>query len=155
MLALVTLGAGCVGSSDVPGPGLQEATPPIGSVSIALDLHGRGLEAIPANVFSRTDLERLDLSGNRLTGAPPSEIGKLKNLVSLDLSKNGLTGLPAELGQLRELEELIVSDNALTGLPLELGHLAKLRILDVSGNPYSTKDLDAISSKLPYTEIRR
>ncbi len=120
-----------------------------------LDLSGRGLTAIPSDVFSRTDLTRLDLSNNRLTGAPQSQIGQLKNLTSLDLSGNSLTGLPAELGQLNKLETLNVSNNKLTGLPMELGNLTQLRVLDVSGNPYSKQDLDGIAAKLTKTEIRR
>jgi leucine-rich repeat protein SHOC2 len=96
-----------------------------------------------------------DLSNNRLTGAPQSQIGQLKNLKSLDLSGNSLTGLPAELGQLKKLETLNVSNNQLTGLPMELGDLTQLRVFDVSGNAYSAQDLDGIASKLTSTDIRR
>lgn len=120
-----------------------------------MDLHGQRLTKIPENVFSRTDLTSLDLSGNMLTGAPQSQIGQLKNLTTLDLSNNQLTGLPAELGQLSKLEVLNVSNNQLTGLPMELGNLTQLRILDISGNAYSKQDLDAIAKKLTKTEIRR
>lgn len=120
-----------------------------------LDLRGRGLSAIPSDVFSRTDLERLDLSNNKLTGAPQAEIRHLQNLKFLDLSGNQLTGLPAELGQLKHLETLNVSNNKLTGLPMELGNLTQLRVLDLSGNSYSKQDLDQIAAKLINTEIRK
>lgn len=120
-----------------------------------LDLSGRGLTAIPMDVFSRVDLTRLNLSKNRLTGAPQSQVRQLKNLVSLDLSDNSLTGVPAELGQLSRLEVLNLSNNQLTGLPMELGNLTQLRTLDVSGNPYSSQDLEKIAEKLLKTEIRR
>lgn len=120
-----------------------------------LDLHGRGLTAIPSDVFSRTELERLDLSNNKLTGAPQAEIRQLHNLKELDLSGNELTGLPAELGQLQQLEILDVSNNKLTGLPLELGNLTRLRLLDLTGNAYSKQDLEQIAKKLTGTEIRR
>ena len=75
--------------------------------------------------------------------------------MSLDLSENALTGLPARLGRLRKLEALNVSQNKSTGLPLELGNLTQLLMLDICGNPYASEDLEAIVSRLPKTEIRR
>lgn len=146
LVILVTLGSGC--ASGVPGTGDA-----LGGSS--LDLSGRGLDKVPSEVFSKTGLQRLDLSGNRLTGAPQSQIGQLTDLVSLDLSDNMLTGLPAELGRLSKLEVLDVSNNQLTGLPMELGNLTQLRILDLSGNDYSKQDLDQIAAKLVNTEIKR
>jgi Leucine-rich repeat (LRR) protein len=151
-ISLAFFGGGCLASSTVaPGPDAQQAIPS----GTELDLSNRGLTAIPADVFSRTGLERLDLSGNRLTGAPQAEIRHLQKLKFLDLSGNRLTGLPAELGQLKNLEILDVSNNQLTGLPLELGNLTQLRVLDLSGNSYSTQDLEQIANKLLNTEIRR
>lgn len=140
LLLLSVFGAGCV---------------EIAAQTRALDLSNRGLTSIPSDTFTKTDLERLDLSGNRLSGAPQAEIRHLKNLKTLDLSDNQLTGLPAELGQLSKLETLDVSNNKLTGLPLELGNLTRLRLLDVSGNSYSERDLEQIAAKLPNTEIRK
>ncbi|MBU2613001.1 leucine-rich repeat domain-containing protein, partial [Patescibacteria group bacterium] len=171
-LCVVTLGSGCLVWQDTPA----SPTSPLGQTSqpqdlppqeqppqeqpkptsgTTLDLSDRGLTSIPSDVFSRTDLEHLDLSGNRLTGAPQAEIRHLQNLKTLDLSGNQLTGLPAELGQLRKLETLNVSNNQLTGLPNELGNLTQLRVFDISGNPYSTLDLDGIATKLFETDIRR
>ncbi len=143
--ALIVFGAGCQGIS----------YPPASIGGTELNLSNQGLTAIPSDVFLRTNLTILNLSSNRLTGAPQSQIGQLKNLTSLDLSGNLLTGLPAELGQLNKLETLNVSNNQLTGLPMELGNLTQLRVLDVSGNAYSTQDLDGIAKKLTKTEIRR
>lgn len=156
LFAVATLGAGCSAAPIVPAEpsqALPVAKEP--SSATTLDLSGKGLTAIPADVFTRTDLERLDLSDNRLTGAPQSQIGQLENLKFLDLSNNSLTGLPAELGRLSKLETLDASNNKLTGLPMELGNLTQLRVLDVSGNAYSKQDLDQIAAKLPNTEIRR
>jgi len=127
----------------------------INMASKELDLSGRGLTAIPMDVFSQTNLVKLDLSKNRLTNAPQSQIGQLKDLVFLDLSNNQLTGLPAEIGQLKNLEVLNVSNNQLTGLPLEIGNLTQLRILDISGNTYSQQDLAQIAEKLQHTDIRK
>jgi len=155
-LSIALLGGGCSIISRDQAPPVAPATrQQPAAVGPELDLSGRGLTAIPSYVFSRTDLERLDLSDNRLTGAPQAEIRHLQRLTFLDLSGNDLTGLPAELGQLKQLEILDVSNNRLTGLPLELGNLTQLRIFDISGNLYSKLDLDQISVKLSTTEIRR
>ncbi len=157
-LAAAVLGAGCSISpirTESPARTDESAVQKEAPSGSELDMSGRGLMAIPTDVFSRTELERLDLSDNRLTGAPQAEIRHLQRLKSLDLSGNDLTGLPAELGQLKNLEILDVSDNRLTGLPLELGNLTQLRILDLSGNSYSKQDLDQIAAKLTKTDIRR
>jgi Leucine-rich repeat (LRR) protein len=151
-LSVALLGAGC------PTSPIRTGEPPAKILlpsAYELDLSGRGLTAIPSDVFSKTDLVRLDLSNNKLSGAPQSQIQQLQDLRYLDLHGNALTGLPAELGQLKKLEVLDVSNNKLTGLPMELGNLTQLRVLDVSGNAYSTQDLDGIAAKLTNTEIRR
>lgn len=148
--AIVAFGAGCVGSTKS-----NDDYPPPVAVGSVVNLSGRGLTSIPMDVFSDPDTERLDLSRNQLTGAPPSQIGQLTKLKYLDLSRNQLTGLPAELGRLKNLETLDVSNNQLTGLPLELGNLTQLRVLDVSGNDYSTRDLEDIAAKLTNTKIIR
>lgn len=157
-ISVVMLGAGCSNAQNSSSQTNPTGNAPTQQVPVSgktLDLSGRGLTSIPMDVFSRTDLQQLDLSNNRLTGAPQSQIGQLKNLKSLDLSGNQLTGLPAELGQLNKLETLNVANNKLTGLPNELGNLTQLRIFDITGNPYSAQDLDGIASKLINTEIRR
>lgn len=154
-IATIVLGAGCSVNVDQPLKSSDAENVTVGKTSTELNMIGKGLNAIPIDVFSRINLQKLDLSQNNLTGAPQSQIGQLKNLTTLDLSNNSLTGLPAELGQLSKLETLNVSNNKLTGLPMELGNLTQLRILDVSGNAYSKQDLDGIAAKLTKTEIRR
>ncbi len=151
-LVVTLFGAGCA-----PAPQRSPASlePSVNSEAASLDLSGKGLTAIPMGIFSQTTLERLDLSKNKLTGAPPSQIGQLTRLKNLDLSANALTGLPAELGRLDKLEVLNVSNNQLTGLPMEIGDLTQLKVLDVSGNPYAVQDLEAIAKKLTNTTIRR
>ncbi len=154
-IATIVLGAGCSADVDQPLRSSDTGNVTVGTTSVQLNMSGQGLKAIPMDVFSQTDLQKLDLSQNNLTGAPQSQIGQLKNLTTLNLSNNSLTGLPAELGQLSKLEILNVSNNKLTGLPMELGNLTQLKVLDVSGNSYSAQDLDGIAAKLTKTEIRR
>ncbi|MFH1077740.1 MAG: leucine-rich repeat domain-containing protein [Patescibacteria group bacterium] len=163
-LGVVTLGSGCLVWQETPSTPVsptgqttqvqgQPQAQPTPTSGKTLDLSNRGLTSIPMDVFDRTDLEVLILSGNMLTGAPQSQIGQLANLQTLDLSGNTLTGLPAELGKLSRLQTLNVSNNQLTGLPNELGNLTQLKTFDISGNRYSTQDLAGIEAKLTNTRI--
>ncbi len=151
VIAVVLLtGFGCsrnVATSPVTTP------PTVTPLSRRLDMSGTGLDRVPLSMFERTDLEELDLSNNRLTGALPAEIRHLRNLRILDASDNSMTGVPAEIGQLSALRELDLSNNKLTGLPLELGNLKGLRRLDLRGNAPARQDLDAIRAQLSETEI--
>lgn len=153
LFALVLLGAGCAGVPAAPAQNGPEGAAAPAAVTSRLDLRGMGLTKLPADVLDRTDLTELDLSDNRLTGALPAEIGRLRNLRTLDASGNQMTGVPAEVGRLSELETLDLSDNRLTGLPLELGNLKKLRVLDLRGNDVSAQDLAAIRSAIPFAQI--
>ena len=78
----------------------------------------------------------LGLSGNRLTGPIPPELGRLTNLERLQLHENGLSGpIPPELGQLANLIFLSLSINELSGpIPPELGQLTILKRLWLHGN---------------------
>lgn len=119
----------------------------------SLDLSNQGLTALPKYVLGRTDLQALNISHNKLTGALPAEIRQLKNLKILNISDNQMTGLPAEVGQLDKLEVLDLSNNQLTGLPYELGNLKNLKILILTGNNYSAQDLEVIKKGLGGTNI--
>ena len=80
---------------------------------------------------------RLILSGYRLIGEIPAELGSLSNLTILYLSGNELSGeIPAELGSLSNLVGLNLSGNQLSGeIPAELGSLSNLGYLDLSREP--------------------
>lgn len=149
VLAFGLLGAGCARPvADTRSTDALDA-----SADTMLDLSGQGLTRVPPDVFEKTGLVELNLSGNRLTGAIPAEIRLLTALRVLDLSGNGMTGLPAEVGQLRELRTLDLSNNRLTGLPMELGQLTDLETLDLRENPYSAADLNIIRKNLARTTI--
>ncbi|CAI9268299.1 unnamed protein product [Lactuca saligna] len=85
---------------------------------IGLDLSERSLCGhINANstLFNLVHLQRLNLSGNDFGESEiPSEIGRLKQLRSLDLSYSGFSGqIPSEISQLIQLSSLDLSMNSL------------------------------------------
>ena len=74
-----------------------------------------------------------------MTGSIPAELGRLENLVSMDLHDNLLEGaLPAELSGLAKLHYLYLHNNNLTGeIPEELGDLYSLIRISLYGNEFS------------------
>ncbi|CAO1945935.1 unnamed protein product [Urochloa humidicola] len=83
-------------------------------------------------------LERLNLSGNQLSGGIPRSVAKLTHLNQMDMSRNQLTGaIPAELGAMTVLNILDLSSNKLSGaIPPELASL-KLSSFNLSSNQLS------------------
>ena len=141
LLPILLLGAGCRSISPTNLPGAKASA----------DLSYKNLNKIQPEFFNDSSIKELNLSHNNLTGALPAEIRKLTELKKLDISYNKMTGLPAELGQLSNLESLDVSYNQLTGLPYEIGNLKKLKIMNLTGNKYSVQDLEHIKKDLPET----
>ncbi|KAM7461172.1 hypothetical protein LguiA_029293 [Lonicera macranthoides] len=86
------------------------------------------------------NLRRLDLSRNLFSGSIPSFVSFLNHLTHLDLHGNQFTGsLPSSLANLTKLTSLSVSHNSLNGsIPSEvLGNIKNLRSLDLSRNLFS------------------
>jgi small GTP-binding protein len=99
----------------------------------AVNLSGRELTSLPAEIVELTNLTMLDLTGNQLKSLP-QEIGELKNLTTLNLYGNQLKSLPQEIGELKKLTTLFLSWNLLETLPEEIGELKNLTTLDLTGN---------------------
>ncbi|XP_018490589.1 somatic embryogenesis receptor kinase 4-like isoform X2 [Raphanus sativus] len=76
-----------------------------------------------------------ELYSNNITGEIPTELGDLRELVSLDLYQNKLSGpIPSSLGKLDKLRFLRLNNNNLSGeIPLSLTAVS-LQVLDVSNN---------------------
>ena len=85
-----------------------------------------------------TELTKLKLDSNHLTGTIPSNIGLLRHLVELDLDKNVLTGtLPDSLfgGGGSALEVLDLDSNRLGGtISSRVGDLEGLRWFQIDRN---------------------
>ncbi|XP_022764325.1 LRR receptor-like serine/threonine-protein kinase EFR [Durio zibethinus] len=93
---------------------------------------------IPIEIGNLSNMIRLDLSLNELSGSVPATIGRLKNLQVLELDDNKLQGsLPSELCGLKELCRLLLAANELDGsLSTCLGDLTSLRHLSLSFNKF-------------------
>ncbi|KDP43795.1 hypothetical protein JCGZ_22422 [Jatropha curcas] len=76
----------------------------------------------------------------------PDSIGKLSNLVSLDLSENRIVALPATIGGLSSLTKLDLHSNRISELPESIGDLLSLVFLDLRANQLSS--LPATFSRL-------
>ncbi|KAL8160962.1 hypothetical protein V2J09_012451 [Rumex salicifolius] len=84
-----------------------------------------------------SNLEYIDYSGNSFSGSINSSICRwLPYLVSLDFSKNQLTGeIPANLSDCQYLNKLDLSNNQLSGrIPFELATLTRLSTFSVANN---------------------
>ena len=95
------------------------------------------LERVLESVLKLDNLQKLNLSNNRLTTLPDS-IRNLVNLQVLDLTHNQLTTLPTSLFELKSLCRLDVSCNKLTHLPDSIGNLVNLQVLLLFCNQLTT-----------------
>jgi hypothetical protein len=84
-----------------------------------------------------TELTKLNLAKNQLSGGIPAEILSCSKLQLLNLGDNGFSGeIPKELGQIPALEiSLNLSCNQFSGkIPSQFSDLSKLGVLDISHN---------------------
>nr|XP_014432419.2 leucine-rich repeat and calponin homology domain-containing protein 2 isoform X2 [Pelodiscus sinensis] len=89
------------------------------------------LATLPKYLFD-LPLKVLVVSNNKLVSIP-EEIGKLRDLMELDISCNEIQVLPQQIGKLQSLRELNIRRNNLHVLPDELGDLPLVK-LDFSCN---------------------
>uniref|UniRef100_A0A7S3D7K0 Adenylate cyclase n=1 Tax=Palpitomonas bilix TaxID=652834 RepID=A0A7S3D7K0_9EUKA len=95
-----------------------------------IDFHHYSLHTYPLETTRpplADALLSLDLSHNKLSFIP-ADIKNLKAIDTLNLHHNQLESLPAEIGQCTTLIRLNLSKNLLEDLPLEFGHLDLIKV---------------------------
>ena len=90
----------------------------------------------PLSDFS--SLHTLDLHGNALSHFP-SEIAILSPLKNLDVSHNRLTELP--FSELINLQQLYANNNLIHDIPYSIGRLTNLQAISLANNPKLPKGL--------------
>jgi len=114
-------------------PLFVDAADIIGFCDFLVNMKGQAL-----NYHSVTiqEVVSLDLSFNGLTGEIPQEIASLDAVLNLNLSWNQLDGVvPKMIGAMQSLESLDLSRNMLSGeIPSSLSKLTSLSYLDLSYN---------------------
>ncbi|XP_059436696.1 probable LRR receptor-like serine/threonine-protein kinase At3g47570 [Corylus avellana] len=92
---------------------------------------------VPMSLWSLTYLLEVNLSSNSLSGSLTlMNIGNMKVLTKLDLSRNELSGgIPITINGLKDLVHLSFANNRLEGsIPESFGELVSLEYLDLSSN---------------------
>ncbi|KAK1347741.1 hypothetical protein LUQ84_003002 [Hamiltosporidium tvaerminnensis] len=103
----------------------------------SIDLSKHNLYEIPEVVLTKTDLNWLILSHNRLSFLPP-QISHLKNLTRLALNDNRLITINPSIGSLTSLTWIDLTRNNLSSLPSSLKNLKNIHGLGLSENNFST-----------------
>ncbi|RCN30867.1 leucine Rich repeat-containing domain protein [Ancylostoma caninum] len=115
---------------------------PGSSRQIDLNLEGLRLERVPKHhpltgkEYDPLQIRRLNLSKNNLVQI--ACLPAFANLVSLDVSNNGLSILPEDIGSMAHLRNLVARNNLLEELPKSMSSLENMEALYLSGNRFET-----------------
>ncbi|KAI3412424.1 Protein kinase domain-containing protein, partial [Psidium guajava] len=107
---------------------------------VKLDLSHNNLSgSLPVEASRMPSLKNLILAFNQFNGSIPLEYGDFPRLQLLDLSFNELTGtIPSSLGKLSSLLWLMLANNQLVGeIPPEIGNCSSLLWLNLANNKLS------------------
>ena len=95
-------------------------------------LNGAVMEKFPSSFANLISLETLVMSGNFLTALP--DLSKMKNLIELDVSWCGLSGMPSGMKECSALTYLRAAHNYFQEFPVWLCDLQNLKVLELDGN---------------------
>lgn len=93
------------------------------------------LATLPQQLFLKTTVRKLVLTGNQLDSLPVELFQQLRELRELRVGYNRITYLPEEVQQLQPLEVLDLQHNQLKLVPASLYRCVHLKLLNLSGNP--------------------
>nr|XP_024395386.1 probable LRR receptor-like serine/threonine-protein kinase At1g34110 isoform X4 [Physcomitrium patens] len=124
------------GNPELTGP----LPPSINSTWLnTLDLHDNGFNGSIPNINFSYYLEKLDLSGNRITGEYPShQLQNASSLLSLNIGGNKFFGnIPENATRsMKRLQKLNISYNNFTGKFPNFRNWSNLQYLDISSNHF-------------------
>jgi hypothetical protein len=104
--------------------------------------------ALPTEFGRLTALTKLEGWTNNLGSSIPTELGLMTALTKIDIPINSITGpIPTEFGRMTALVNVALDQNALTGtLPMELARLTAVTRFEVHTNPGLCGDLVSVGT---------
>lgn len=90
----------------------------------------------------------LSLEDKKLEDFPVS-ILELKNLRTLNLTRNNISIIPKEIIELENLQNIELMDNRIEKLPLEMSKLKNLKKINIAFNPITEDNLEFLRDSLP------
>ena len=117
-----------------------------------LNMSGMQIQKIPKEIGEMKNLQELILSKNQIKEIPV-EIGQCKNLQIINLFKNRIEVIPVEIKDLTHLQMLFLGRNKISRAPNWISGLKHLKILDVMGNPMIQSEFEYIKRSLPKTQV--
>ncbi|KAK6766366.1 hypothetical protein RB195_025959 [Necator americanus] len=115
---------------------------PGSSNQLDLNFEGMQLEGVPkrrpltGEEYDPLQIRRLNLSKNNLVHV--ACLPAFANLVSLDVSNNGLSFFPEDIGKMVHLRNLVARNNLIEELPKSMTNLENMETLYLSGNRFET-----------------
>ena len=98
-----------------------------------LCLEDNKLDHIPDKLVRLFRLKILRMSRNRIREIP-KKIGKMDQLVVLELNVNQLRSVPDSVGNLHRLQRLCLQKNRVRNLPMDMSRMTSLQVLNVNSN---------------------
>lgn len=95
------------------------------------------LDDFPSGIFGNEEVERLEITGNRIA-VIPGDIIKLQNLEEIDIHHNKLQSFPFILRKLPNLLSLNLSNNCITKITGSIDGFDKLQSINLLDNPLTS-----------------